>query len=478
MASYELTQISEAIGTCPDDVDYPVHRSTSMSDDGSLVVFTAQTEPGRPLRAIWLYDRNLGEARQLSVNVGGESRLLIAEKPKISGDGRKIVFAAKGYYTAERKSGIYIYDVASETVRLIKDDKIPRYDNGAAIPGSPGRRKYVNSMPCISRDGQRLAYLLSDYEYNGATSDHWQNTSQRLMAAEISGDRVRGGDIVSINRENTFGNGIQSISISGNGRLIAFYAGGVVEGLDVLNLEMPPYTEVSHDEHSSPTCNVYCYLASENFPGQFALRVVPDPRQPTSPLVVAHPYASSIQGFGIANLLSTGPSINGNGSRVALHGNFVMRSETTGVYLCESMGFPETFQPIIYYGARPGAGPGDVELTTGALPALSPDGRWLAYYQCTFSFPEGYGDPSSYAPGETHCPRVIREGYIAQRLPHGETVPIIETVWEEEECVAHTSSGSMALASNAAYSAFISRDDKVGMNPDRSHEVYFATQVP
>jgi hypothetical protein len=61
------------------------------------------------------------------------------------------------------------------------------------------------------------------------------------MLANILQDRISGDDILSLPLENTFGHGIQSLSISGNGQLISFYAGGMVQELEARNLSMPPY---------------------------------------------------------------------------------------------------------------------------------------------------------------------------------------------------------------------------------------------
>ena len=71
--------------------------------------------------------------------------------------------------------------------------------------------------------------------------------------------------------------GIHTLRMSGDGCLIAFYAGGVVEGLEVSNLEMPPYETETHSEASGPTCNFYCYVLRIRSPGHYTLEVVPEP---------------------------------------------------------------------------------------------------------------------------------------------------------------------------------------------------------
>ena len=229
MANYSLLQLTE--GTYRDDKVWPLNLHPSISDDGSRVVYVSAIEPGRPGYSIWLYDRNNhDELEKLSVNVRGDEHFLDASYSQISGDGQKIIFASQFFYTEERKTGIYIYDINSGTIRLVVNDMIPYEAEGAGRIGRPGMRKYVNSKPSISSNGQRIAYVLTDYVYSGATQYHWRATRQRLMIADIDRENVRGGSVLEITAESAFGHGIQSLMISGDGRHIAFYAGGIIEG--------------------------------------------------------------------------------------------------------------------------------------------------------------------------------------------------------------------------------------------------------
>lgn len=476
MTSFEVAQLTD--GEYQHDLHFPLNLRPSISDDGSRVVFASKIQPGIQGYSTCLYDKDIDDQpRRLSVHVHGAERLLASSRPQISGDGRSIVFAARFRYTEEQETGIYIYDIESGTIRRVVDDRIPRGPTGMALEGAPGLRKNETRMPSISSDGRWLAYVWTDYEYSGATRYYWTPVRQRLMLAGIRDDGVSGGTVLEIKNENTFGYGIQSLKISGDGHHIAFYAGGVVEGLGVSNLEMPAYEAVTHHERASPTCDVHCYVVHvHQGTGSYTLEVVPKPDAPERPLIVAHPQHGNVQSFNVGAVLGNPPSICANGSRIALNAGFAMGSEKTGIYVYEPFGLHPGTNEIICFGARPGVGPGEHPLTTGALPAISADGKWLAHYRRDVCFREGYGDPDEYEEGETYCPHVLRDEVQVRRIPGGTISDLIETA-DDPVCPVYTWAMGMAIARDASHVAFISRANKVDRNADQSHEVYYATRL-
>ncbi len=473
MADYDVTQLTD--GVYVDDLYFPITRRPSISNDGRRVVYASRLVPERPGYAIWLYDRDRDtEPRQLTVDARGESKPLMSPCPQISGDGRRIVFYAPGYYTEEDETGIYVYDIESGQIRLVVADQIPRFETGAARPGEPGLRKYACSKPSISADGRWLAYVWTDYEYAGAVRDNWGRTRERLMLADIGGDSVRGGTVLEVLSDNAFGNGIRSLRMSGDGRHIAFYAGGVVRGLDIENVDMPPYEPVAHGEHVGPTCDVYCYLVSIRAPGSYTLRAVPEPGSSRRPLVVAHPESSNVQSFRTSSVLANPPSLCDDGSRLALSAGLVMRADDTGIYIYESRGSRPGTHPFISFGEVPGAAPEDRTLVTGAAPALSADGHWLAYYRREVTFPPGYGDSDHYEEGETYCSCVNVDELVVSRLPSGESSTLIASA-EDAVCAVYTPNQGVGVSAEATHLAFLSRADKVARNRDLSHELYYAS---
>lgn len=495
MANYDIVQLTEGeyvteplLERSVNDLYFPLNVRPTISDDGSRVVFASRIEPERGIYSIWLYDRDSSdEPRRLSVNIGGDDRLLVSRRPQISGDGQKIVF--DGYVFDEdaegegQRTGIHIYNIETGTIRRVVNDRYPHWPSG--LPrhvGGPGLTRCINSRPSISSDGQRIAYLATDYEYAGSTRDHWRPARQRLMLAEISDDgrarygyRVRGDSILGIERENVHGHGIRSLRMSGDGRFIAFYAGGVVEGLDVSNLQMPQYETETHSEYAGPTCDVYCYVVRIQRPGRYTLEVVPEPDSQTRPLVVAHIESTAGQSFSMNTIFGNPPSICTDGSRIALHAGFVRRAENTVIYIYDGpFGTSSSTKEIITFGSRPGVGPGE-PLTTGAVPAISSDGRWLAYYRRDVLFPEGYGDPGEYEEDETHCPFVQKDEVQVRRIPRGDVSNLIFAGGYPG--TAYTPAMGLGISQDASHATFISRADIVRRNMDRSHEVYYATRL-
>ena len=321
MANYNITQLTE--GEYLGDRWFPINVRPSISYDGSRIVFASKLNPEMWGHSIMLYERNQAEPRRLSVLVDGTEQIFLTTNSQISGDGQKIIFADQGYLTEEDETGIYVYDIDSETIRLVVKDIIPRYPSGVSRPGEPGEIKHVNYFPSISENGRYIAYLQDQMEYSVSSRTHWRYVQTVLNYADISSDRVRGDVILKIKRRedgNPNGHGFSSIRISGDGRYITFYAGGVVEGKDGLgtsNLEMPPFETQTSSFQGVATCNVYCYIVRIRGGGHYRLGVVPEPGSLETPLVVAHPKFSDIQSFRTVPILYNPPSISSDGSLIA-----------------------------------------------------------------------------------------------------------------------------------------------------------------
>ncbi len=473
MADYDIMQLSD--DSYADDLSFPLVLRPSISDDGYRAIYTAKPNPGHPGYAVWLYDRGSEEgAYQVRVFTRDDDRPIfgITLRPQISGDGRYILFRSPGYYTDEDASGIYLYTIDTGEVRLLVRDQIPRWPTGAERAGEPGMRKYESSHPSISFDGSRISYIWTDYEYCGATRDKWLPVRRRLMVADIGESSVRGGSVVEIGHENTFGHGIKNQRISGDGNSIAFYAGGTVRDLTVSNLEMPPYEAIRHNAFSSPTCDVFCYVARTQGYGNYILYVAPDPDAPNTPLVVAHPQTGNVQSFNQRSILGNPPDITTNGRRVALHAGFRMGASNTGIYVYEPGG--DTYK-IVTFGSSPGSDREEAPLTTGAVPAISPEGHWLAYYLRQVRFRYGYADPEEYEEGETYCPCVSKDEVVITRIPSGESTRLIETGEAMVEPI-YTSAMSLDLATDGGHLVFTSRANITGGNPDLCHEAYVASR--
>lgn len=475
MAAYEISQITDT--TASDDFYAPLHLPPRISEDGSRIVFPEMLESGRPLYAIWLYDRSISDRPfQLTVYARGEEKILINEQPHISGDGRKIIFSAEGYYTSEDKTGVYIYDIETQSIRLVAEDQIHRGENGVATPPEEGMRKRVTSSPRISRDGQWIVYLLTEHIGSGPPyHGYWLPTRQRLIHANITESAIRGGVVLDIALDGSFGNGIRGLSISGNGRMITFYGGGVISRLEVENLRMPPYETRRHPDTSGPTCDVYCYAVQARGGAEYALRCIPDPQDTHSPLIVAHPYTAGINGLNVHNIQTQGPSISNLGSRIALNAGLVLGSRNTGVYISEPFG--GRTHKVISFEEPPGDGPDNTVLTTGHVPAISPDGRWVAFQQTSLAFRHNYANPDEYVEGQTYCPKIVQEKVVVQQIPRGETSTILDSGFDMG-WVDYSSRPGVSISNEAECVAINTRRNPTGNNPDCSHEIFLATLIP
>lgn len=473
MATYDLIQLSNLV--------YPYYaeisagtRCVTISEDGTRVVYAEKIDLDNPVWAVWFYDKESGnDSRPVMINVDGEDHLIRNTgpmRPQITGDGNKIVF--DGCYKPEAGSGIFLYDIASNSVRQVALSEYPV----SSFYGEPGRRKYINSTPSISSDGSTLAYVVTDHEYSGSTWNRWAPTRQRLMIAKITSDNVAGGTILEIQKQNHFGDGIHSVNMSGDGQHITFYAGGVLEGLVVSNMQMPPYETTELDRPVAPYCKVYCYIVHIGGPGQYTLEVVPEPDDPRRPLCVANNTGSG-NTFRNGGAIGSGapPSITRNGSRVALTAGLEMGSPDTGIYLYEPYGSNPGTQKLITFGERPGEAPGERTLSTGVCPAISPDGSWLAFNRRVVTFREGYADSSRHMDDHTYCPTVLEDDVQVSDLPIGDISSLIQS--DDYPGTGCTISMSIALSQDADHVAFVSRANKTGSNLDRSHEVYYGTLV-
>ncbi len=345
------------------------------------------------------------------------------------------------------------------------------------MEGEPGLRKYVHSNPSISADGSTIAYVLTDYDYGPSTGDHWQGRRQRLIYARVrSGVVVEGGDVLEVVLEDVFGSGIRSIQLSGDGHHIAFYAGGIIRSRSpVSNLEMPPYEPVRDSDRTAPTCNVYCFKLTLPSPhGSQYLHVMPDPDRSSQPMVVAHPKTSNINSYNMATVLHTPPSLSENGSRLLFHAGFDWGSSQSGVYLSETRGMPSTSR-VISFGTVPGYGTGEETLTTGAGPAISPDGEWMGYYLRDVVFPPGYSDSEHYEEVDTYCPRVLKDEVAIVNIASTETSTIIEASSSGFIPIL-TTHFMLAVARQANSLSFVSRAESLD-NLDRSHEVFYAAMI-
>jgi hypothetical protein len=353
--------------------------------------------------------------------------------------------------------------------------------NGAERDGWLGGERISCSMPSISDDGSTMTHVVNFSEYNSATTNKWILREQTLSFGRITGDGVRGTGLLSIPIENVFGSRIFSQSISGNGEVIAFYAGGEIQHMRVRNIEMPPYEPISeyyeYDEQGKLCYNVYCYVITQRGDSRY-LSVVPDPDSPTEPLVVARSYLIGVNSYNTENFLAQPPSISSASPlgrcRIALVAGLVWGESKTGIYIYE----PESNSSYraISFGQTPGTQGCEESLVTGSHPSISRDALSLAYYLREVEFPQGYNDIPSYEEGGFYCPYVQKDDVVFQRIPSGDRIKLIEST-NDPAPPTHTSRMGLDMSGDGSNIVFISRADKTGGNRDHSHEVFLASRI-
>ena len=125
-----------------------------LSADGSRIVFVSEdllgsAEPnGQP--QVLLLDRGDGSVHLVSRTTAGDPNTGVVEHPRISADGRFVVFAATGTGLVVGVGGataqIYRYEVATGATVLVSQSS-----NGDVANGS-------NAQPTLSGDGSRVAF--------------------------------------------------------------------------------------------------------------------------------------------------------------------------------------------------------------------------------------------------------------------------------------------------------------------------------
>lgn len=440
--TYSVQQITDTDPIVEEGI-FTMHlNAPSLSVSGNRMTFLQRFDPEgvRPGYVIRCYDAERGVYRpRVRWEDGHEMGLGSDHRPAISGDGRWLVFDSRNtdYIGEGEGGGIFRFDLETESIRHIVKDNVEGRHLGPIRPSTNDDGSWISFV-------QRLP------------------DRDMLILSQVGPDRVRGGDILSVvRRRGSTDFGIFAQSINGHHaqstrtvhRCIAFYAKGPIQGIQVENIDVPHNDDDDEDEES-----VYCYVAVILGVNRYRLLAVPDPSSPTDPLVIQR--GSGNNSFNSIIALADPPRISRDGNQVALHAGFVNGSEKTGTYVF-NLEDAET-HPIIMFPDPPGEETRTMQ--TGVHPAISGNGRWLAYYKRTVRFFEGYPDE------EPHCPTIGQEDLVvARRIPIGEEVMVTPA----SECVKHSHSLGLDVNNDATSVAFLSARD-VGDNPDGSHEVFIA----
>jgi len=185
-----------------------------ISDDGRFVAFSSAatnlvTEPTNGLENVFVVDRQQGTIELISRGANGDPADGGSSLPKISGDGRYVVFqsTAKNLVTdsANDFSDIFLFDRQTGTMRLVS----------VALDGGPSNGPSIT--PAISGDGQRVAFA------SRATNLVSQPTTGSFEQIFVTTWATPATVLASVNSAGTPGNGISFLpALNTDGSQVAF----------------------------------------------------------------------------------------------------------------------------------------------------------------------------------------------------------------------------------------------------------------
>ncbi len=340
----------------------------AFSDDGRFIVFSSFAEDlvsndGNGRGDVFVRDTVAGTTRLVSVGMDGRSPAALSYSPRITGDGRFVVFVSGATNLAEGDvnivSDVYVRDlVLGTTVLASARDGDTHSGAGAGAAGNP----------VISGDGRYVAFesraldlvpgTVAGAGYNVFLRDlaenrtYWLSSNQRVPGAVIAG--VSSGPM-----------------ISRDGQTVAFLGGAsVTSDLYVFSVPQQQMVRVAGPSQGVSSAS----LSADGSRAAYAFGGIPsvawrDNLAGTNHLIVR---SSNLAGF-------SDVVISADGSRVA----FASKFQAPGIP--DNNGVSDVFAYDIATGilsevsglAGTGAGVGNGAADS---PALSPDGRRLAFH--------------------------------------------------------------------------------------------------
>ncbi len=198
-------------------IDGPANGASTfpkISGDGRYVVFQSSAtnlvaEPGNPMSDIYVFDRETGTMQRVSVAADGMPANGQSLTPNISDDGRVVAFASRAINLVEQPTSgavaqIFVREWQSGHTELVS----------ISAGGAPGNG--ISFLPALNRDGSQVAFKSEAFnlvpnDTNGVPDvfvrDRTEGTTQRVCV-------------------DSFGNQANGLSggpgMSGDGRFVAF----------------------------------------------------------------------------------------------------------------------------------------------------------------------------------------------------------------------------------------------------------------
>ncbi len=192
---------TRSVSVVPDgmepNIEPSIYRDTSLSADGRFLAFRSYarnlvSDDTNDTDDIFVYDQQAGETTRVSVSSDGSENRYNSFEPKISADGRYVVFTsfASGLVNSDvvTHSDVFVHD--RETGQTVQ---VSVSSEGVAGDGN-------SSKPSISADGRYIAFVsgagnLVAVDVNGAAEDifvHDRLTGETVLASLVpeSGTRM------------------------------------------------------------------------------------------------------------------------------------------------------------------------------------------------------------------------------------------------------------------------------------------------
>jgi Tol biopolymer transport system component len=195
----------------------------SISDDGTRVAFRSSATDlaagGNAVPAIYVRDLTAGTTTRVSVATDGTPANGASDTPKISGNGRYVVFASDANNLVpgdgNGRTDVFLRDLQTNTTELVSQR------------ASDGPQGGTSTQPAINRDGRYVAF---------------KSTSTNLVPGDTNG----GSDVFLRDRTN---GAVQRISIASSGAQVKPGSGSPSISADgrVVAFDSPADNIVAHD---------------------------------------------------------------------------------------------------------------------------------------------------------------------------------------------------------------------------------------
>jgi len=193
-------------------------KNPDISGDGRYVVFESKADnlvrgDTNRKRDVFVHDRRTGETRRVSVDSAGGQADGDSKEPRISADGRIVVFVSKARNLVRgdtnRKDDVFVHDLTNgRTIRV-------------SVSSTGAQADDHSRSPSISGDGNRIAFESKARNLSGTNVQKHKGKGRRqIFVRDLAAGRT---GLASVNAVGEAGDkDSKAPSISGDGRFVVF----------------------------------------------------------------------------------------------------------------------------------------------------------------------------------------------------------------------------------------------------------------